>query len=101
MRIGWLLCTIDVLKWLRGCTASFYGFEVVKKFALPDKCLFFFIPFVQVRSPTGAHGRAASGALHGAMSSPDTSGSTLEQSHSNAATATGECAGQPGNAHGS
>lgn len=48
--------------------------------------------YLQVRSPTGVHGKAASGALHEAMSSPDTSGSTLEQSHSNAATATGECA---------
>lgn len=46
--------------------------------------------FVQVRSPTGVHGKAASGALHGAMNSPDTSGSTLERSHSNAVTATGE-----------
>lgn len=48
--------------------------------------------YLQVRSPTGVHGKAASGALHEAMSSPDTSGSTLEQSHSNAVTATGECA---------
>lgn len=50
----------------------------------------FFPPRLQVRSPTGVHGRAASGASHAAMSSPDTSGSTPEQSHSNAATATGE-----------
>lgn len=66
--------------------------------ALPGKSLwviFFFnslVIYLQVRSPTGVHGKAASGALHEAMSSPDTSGSTLEQSHSNAATATGECA---------
>lgn len=44
-----------------------------------------------MRSPTGVHGKAVNGALHGAMSLPDTSGSTLEQSHSNAVTATGEC----------
>lgn len=57
--------------------------------------MFFFnslVIYLQVRSPTGVHGKAASGALHEAMSSPDTSGSTLEQSHSNAVTATGECA---------
>lgn len=49
-----------------------------------------FDSLMQARSPTGVHGKAASGALHEAMSSPDTSGSTLEQSHSNAVTATGE-----------
>ena len=49
-----------------------------------------------MRSPTGVHGRAASGVLHEAMSSPDTSGSTPERSHSNAVTATGEHAGEPG-----
>lgn len=43
----------------------------------------------QARSLTGVHGKAASGALHEAMNSPDTSGSTLEQSHLNAVTATG------------
>lgn len=47
--------------------------------------------YFQVRNPTGVHGKAASGALQEVMSSPDTSGSTLEQSHSNAVTATGEC----------
>lgn len=55
---------------------------------------FFFLRRLQVRSPTGVHGRAASGALHEATSSPDTSGSTPEQSHSNAVTATGERAGK-------
>lgn len=52
-----------------------------------------------MRSPTGVHGKAASGALHEAMSSPDTSGSTLEQSHSNAVTATGESAEKPVHIH--
>lgn len=55
-----------------------------------SQCCFYF----QVRSPTDVHGKAASGALHGAMSSPDTSGSTLERSHSNAVTATGETGGK-------
>lgn len=45
----------------------------------------------QGRNPTGVHGKAASGALQEVMNSPDTSGSTLERSHSNAVTATGEC----------
>lgn len=60
--------------------------------ALPDKCEIVLTPcsYLQVRSPTGVHGKAASGALHEAMSSPDTSGSTPERSHSNAATAKGE-----------
>lgn len=63
--------------------------------------LIFLIPwwYLQVRSPTGVHGRAASGALHEAMNSPDTSGSTPEQSHSNAVTATGERTGPPVNVH--
>lgn len=57
------------------------------------------IDLLQERSPTGVHGRAASGALHEAMNSPDTSGSTLEQSHSNAVTATGESSGTSVNVH--
>lgn len=58
-------------------------------------CFFFFfnslLIYLQVRNPTGVHGKAASGALQEVMSSPDTSGSTLEQSHSNVVTATGGC----------
>lgn len=64
--------------------------QSLSKSTSPDNNIYVSIHF-QVRSPTGVHGKAVNGALHEATSLPDTSGSTLEQSHSNAATATGEC----------
>lgn len=88
---GWLIWvhlnsnSADTSKWHPSMeTFPFCACVWISTYLIPS----LFAP--QVRNHTGVRGRAVSGVLHEAMSWPDTSGSTLGQSHSNAVTVTGE-----------